>query len=219
MNYLDSSEYGSYGLEATVPEVCVAAASSLIDAHCRRKTLSVEQYTERLRLTPGRNAARLSYGPLCAAGEAQSAIVSVRARYSLPRRGEGLPASGISCIRGCDSQFAADVALAFGLPGSWTDLDPAAIDVCEATGEITLPINALGLGFNEVEVTYTAGTNPVADAVKFACAQIVRNMQATPALNVRSGSLDRMHLEYFTDTLIDSTVRSLLAPYVAQKVA
>jgi len=30
--------------------------------------------------------------------------------------------------------------------------------------------------------------------------------------------LDRMYLEYFSDTLVDQTVRSLLAPYVAQKV-
>jgi hypothetical protein len=46
----------------------------------------------------------------------------------------------------------------------------------------------------------------------------VRNAQATPALNVRAGNLDRMHLEYFADTLIDQNVRALLAPYVAQKV-
>jgi hypothetical protein len=36
---------------------------------------------------------------------------------------------------------------------------------------------------------------------------------------VRAGSIDRMHLDYFSDSLLDSTVRELLAPYVAQKVA
>jgi hypothetical protein len=30
--------------------------------------------------------------------------------------------------------------------------------------------------------------------------------------------LDRMQLMYFSDALLDGTVRSLLAPYVAQKV-
>jgi hypothetical protein len=59
----------------------------------------------------------------------------------------------------------------------------------------------------------------VPDGVKAACAQIVRNLLATPALNVRSGMLDRMRLQYFSDTLVDDTVRAMLAPYVAQKVS
>ena len=69
-----------------------------------------------------------------------------------------------------------------------------------------------------MEITYNSGVATIPDTVKFACAQIVRNAQATPALNVRAGDLNRMHLEYFEDTLVDSTVRALLAPYVAQKV-
>jgi hypothetical protein len=58
----------------------------------------------------------------------------------------------------------------------------------------------------------------IPDPVKFACAQIVRNAQATPALNVRIGRVDRMRMDYFSDSLIDQNVRSMLAPYVAQKV-
>ena len=81
-----------------------------------------------------------------------------------------------------------------------------------------MPSNPLGFGYNEVEITYTAGLPAIPDAVKFACAQIVRNAQATPALNVRSGSLERMQLEYFADTLLDPTVCASLAPYVAQKM-
>ena len=41
--------------------------------------------------------------------------------------------------------------------------------------------------------------------------------QTTPGLNVKSGKLDRMRLEYFSDALVDGTVRTLLAPYVALK--
>ncbi len=219
MNYLSTSEYEQYGLEAVVPEVWVAAASAMIEAHCRRKTLGVAQYTERLRIAHGRNTARLTFVPLGASDPASSPIVSARGRYAVPRRGESLPALGIGYNTGYDPEFVSDIALAFGLPGSWADVDPATVEFCAETGEITLPINALGLGFNEIEITYNAGVDPVPDAVKFACAQIVRNAQATPALNVKSGTLDRMHLEYFADTLIDSAVRSLLAPYVAQKVA
>jgi hypothetical protein len=149
---------------------------------------------------------RLSFLPLATVAPASSPIVSARARYGVPRRGEGA------------NELAADVAQAFGLPGAWTTLDPAGFDVRAETGELTLPPNALGLIFNELEVTYTAGLAKIPDAVKFACAQIVRNAQATPALNVRAESLDRMRLEYFADSLLDANVRALLAPYVAQRV-
>jgi len=151
---------------------------------------------------------RLTYLPLATVAPAPSPIVSARGRYAVPRRGEEGPAG----------ELAADVAHTFALPGSWAGLDPAALDFCPETGELALPAQALGLAWNEVEVTYTAGLTEIPDAVKFACAQIVRNAQATPALNVRAGNLDRMHLEYFADALLDQTVRPALAPYVAQKL-
>ena len=207
MNYLSQSEYEVYGVEAKTPESWTAAASSLIDAHCRRPTLAVASYVERLRLRAGRNTVRLTYLPLVPVAPATSPLVSVRGRYALPRRDEGGPAS-----------LASDVALAFSLPGTWSTLDPAAIDYDAETGELALSMNPLGLTYNEVEITYNSGLAVIPDAVKFACAQIVRNAQATPALNVRAGDLNSMHLEYFEDTLVDSTVRALLAPYVAQKV-
>jgi len=207
MNYLQPSEYGTYGLEPTTPAALVTAASTVIDAYCRRASLAVTQYSERLRLAAGRNTVRVSYLPLAAVPPATSTIFSARARFAVPRRGEW-PFDDLS----------SDAALVFGLPGTWTDIDPATIDAYPETGELTLPVNAIGLGFSEVEVVYTAGLVTLPDAVKIACAQIVRNAQATPALNVRSEQLDRMRLDYFADTLVDQTVSTLLAPYVAQKV-
>jgi len=62
MNYLSPSEYETYGLEATTP--AVLAASTVIDAHCRRATLGVAQYDERLRIAAGRNTVRVTYVPL-----------------------------------------------------------------------------------------------------------------------------------------------------------
>ena len=214
MIYLDASEYGTYGLEKTVPAAWIAAASSLIEAHCRRPSLGVAQYGERVRLRPDRNTVRLSYLPLTAVAPAPSPIVAARGRYALPRRGEQAP---IVDLRRPAGDLALDVALAFGLPGTWSTIDASSLDFCADTGEITLPSNPLGFGYNEVEITYTAGLAAIPDAVKFACAQIVRNAQATPALNVRAGSLERMQLEYFADTLLDPTVCASLAPYVAQK--
>jgi hypothetical protein len=207
MNYLSSSEYEAYGLEAATAAAWITAASTVVDAHCRRATLAVAQYDERLRVPSGRNTVRVSYVPLATVAPAYSPIVSARGRYAIPRRGEW-PFDDLS----------SDVAMMFGLPNTWTAIDPAAIDCYADTGELTLPVNAVGLGFSELDVTYTAGLETFPDAVKVACAQIVRNAQATPALNVRSGNLDRMHLEYFSDSLVDQTVRALLAPYVAQKV-
>jgi hypothetical protein len=207
MNYLIPSEYEGHGLEATTPAAWVTAASTLIDAHCRRASLAVSQYTERLRITAGRNAAQLSYLPLTIVSPAVSPIISARGRYTMPRRGEVLL-----------DDLSLNVATAFSLPGTWTDIDPSGIDIYAATGELTFPVNPVGLLFSELEIVYTAGFEALPEMVKSACAQIVRNAQATPALNVRSGQVDRMHLDYFSDTLIDQTVRAYLAPYVAQKV-
>ena len=77
----------------------------------------------------------------------------------------------------------------------------------------------MGLFFNEVDVVYNAGLTVIPPSVKVACAQIVKNAQVTPALNVKSGQIDRMRLDYFGDSLVDDTVRSLLEPFVARKGA
>ena len=207
MNYLSPTEYESYGLEATTPAAWVTAASAVIDAHCRRVTLAVTQYEERLRLTPGRNTLRLTYVPLAALAPATSPIVSAQGRYTLPRRGEW-PFDDLSM----------EVALMFGLPGTWSAIDAAGIDIDATTGELMLPLNPLGLWFSEVDIVYTAGLAVIPETVKVACGQIVRNAQTTPGLNIRAGNIDRMQLQYFAGSLVDDTTRSLLAPYVAEKV-
>jgi hypothetical protein len=110
-----------------------------------------------------------------------------------------------------------DVALMFGMPGTWSNIDPSSVDLDPATGELTLPLNLVGLWFSEVDVIYTAGYAAIPDAVKYACAQVVRNAQATPAVNVKTGHMDRFRMDYFAPDLLDATVRAMLAPFVAQK--
>jgi hypothetical protein len=208
MNYLQPSEYEAYGLETTTAPAWVTAASAIVDAHCRRVTLAIVQYTERLRTENLQRPVRLTYLPLSAVAPATSPIVSARARYATPRRGEMV-----------HEEMGWDVALAFGIPGTWADLNVVDLDVFPETGEVTLPMNVLGWAFTEMEIVYTAGLDPFPDVVKVACAQLVKNAQATPALNVKRGVLpDRMQLMYFSDSLLDETVQALLAPYVAQKV-
>ena len=93
-----------------------------------------------------------------------------------------------------------NLRVVFGLPGSWTAIDPGSVDIWEEGGELTFPVNVLGLSFNEVAVVYNAGLATIPSSVKVACAQIVKNAQVTPALNVKSGQIDRMRLDYFGDS-------------------
>jgi hypothetical protein len=208
MNYLTSTEHAQYGLETSTPESWIGAASALIDAHCRRPSLAVTQYVERMRVSPDRNVAQLTYLPLAALAPATSPIVAMRARYSRSQMRNGELAN----------ELVSDVARAFSLSGTWIDIDATLVDFDATTGQLLLPVNALALAYNEIEVTYTAGLAPVPDVLKFACAQIVKNAQATPALNVKSGKLDRLKLEYFADSLLDESVRKMLAPFVAQRM-
>jgi hypothetical protein len=206
MGYLDPTEYIAYGLAAETPDDWIGLASALIEAHCRRPSLLVTQYVERMRLTAGSQAVRLSYLPLAPLAPAASPLVGINVRYGRPRRGE------------LADPMLAQVAWAFSVPGSWSALPLINVDLNQVTGEVTFPMNLLGLNYNEVEITYTAGLSVVPPAVKFACAQVVRNAQATPALNVKSSKLDTLQMQYFSASLIDANVQSMLAPYVAQRI-
>ena len=85
MVYLSPEEYEAYGLPDTTGAAQAAAASALIESYCRRPSLGVQQYNERLRLTAGSLSARLSYGPLM-----QDAMEMVR--WLRRRRGMRCPA-------------------------------------------------------------------------------------------------------------------------------
>jgi hypothetical protein len=71
MGYLDPSEYVVYGLTAETTDDLIAMASALMEAYCRRPSLLVTQYVERMRLTANSQAVRLSYLPLNPLGAAK----------------------------------------------------------------------------------------------------------------------------------------------------
>jgi hypothetical protein len=206
MAYLLPTDYPNYGLPAGTSADWITAATALINSFCRRPDLNVIEYTERLRLVRGAQTVQLSYLPLAPLGLASSPLVGIQGRYTKPRRGELLAAPIF------------DVVWAFSLPGQWTSIDPTTVDYNASTGELTLPWNVLGLPYNEVSVTYTAGLATIGDDVKSACAQIVRNAQATPALNASMSKIDTMQLRYFSSSLLDETVQAWLQPYVATRV-
>jgi hypothetical protein len=206
MGYLQPAQYESYGLSSDVTDDWITVASAIINTYCRRVSLNPTQYTERLRLVAGSQTVRLSHLPLAPIAPAASPLVSIQARYAKPRRGEMI----------CPVQE--EVLWAFSLPGAWTTVDPTTVDFVPDTGELTFPLNIMGLPYNEVEVTYTAGLATIPDAVLAACALIVKNAQSTPGLNVKSSKLDTMQIQYFSNTLIDGTVQALLAPWVATRL-
>jgi hypothetical protein len=206
MAYLQPAEYANYGLPAGTTADWITAATALINSHCRRPDLNVIQYSERMRLTRGSQTVRLSYLPLSPLGTSTTPIVSIDARYARPRRGE-LPSEPLF-----------EIAWVFSLPGQWMPMDPSTVDYDSASGEVCLPCNLLGVPYDEVAVTYTAGLAVVGDDIKSACAQIVRNAQATPALNASRTKMDTMWMEYFSSSLIDETVQAWLRPYVANRL-
>ncbi|HUA97382.1 MAG TPA: hypothetical protein VMA34_03595 [Terracidiphilus sp.] len=204
--YLQPADYPNYGLPAGTTADWITAATALINNYCRRPDLNVIQYTERLRLTRDSQTVLLSYLPLAPLAPATSPLVSIEGRYAKPRRGE-LP-----------NEPLLEIAWAFSLPGQWTAIDPTTVDYDPNTGELTLPWNVLGLPYNEVSVTYTAGLATIGDDVKTACAQIVRNAQSTPALNASKSRIDTMQMQYFSSSLVDETVQTWLRPYLANRL-
>lgn len=204
--YLQPSDYPNYGLPPATTADWITAATALINSYCRRPDLNIIQYTERLRLTSGSQTVMLSYLPLAPLSPATSPIVGIEGRYAKPRRGEILD----------DAMF--EIVWAFSLPGQWTAIDPSTIDFDPNTGELSIPWNLLGLPYNEVMVTYTAGLAVIGDDVKSACAQVVRNAQSTPALNASKARIDTMQLQYFSSSLVDETVQAWLRPYVANRL-
>ena len=206
MPYLQPADYSSYGLPDSTSSDWVTTATALINSFCRRPDLNITQYSERLRIVSGSSSVRLSYLPLAPLGSATSPLISVKGRYAMPRRAE-VPALNLI-----------DEAFAFSLPGQWTNLDPASVDFDPNTGEITLPANLFGLTYNEIALTYTAGLATIGNDIKSACAQIVRNAQAMPALNISKTKIDTMQMQYFSSSLLDETVQTWLRPYVAGRL-
>src|SRR5580658_5167863 len=204
--YLQPTQYQTYGLAPDVTGDWITAASSLIDTHCRRVSLNPTTYTKRLRIVAGSQTARLSYLPLVPVAPAALPLVSIQARYTKGRRGQ------------YQYPIQEEVLWAFSLPGAWTTVDPTTVDFVTDTGELVFPLNIMGLPYNEVEVTYTAGLTTIPDAVLCACALIVRNALATPGLNVKSSKMDTMQIQYFSNSLVDAAAQAMLAPYVANRL-
>ncbi len=207
MAYLTGDEYTRFGLEPLTADSLVSAASDLIDAHCRRNGFGIAEYTERFRVGRSRTV-RLTYLPLAATNGALSAIVQARGRYM---------GSGGDWAEG--AALANEVAQVFATPDLWFTVPATSLDVNIRSGEVIVCGGPLSPAISDLEVTYTAGYGEVPQAVKQACAKLVKNALATPALNVSRQQIDSMYVQYFADSLIDADILQLLAPFVARRLA
>jgi len=203
MGYLLPAEYAEFGLTAETADAWVTAASAMMEAYCRRPSLLSQTYTERMRVPRHAQTVRLSYGPLVS-------VDAVKARYARARLDDWMRPEQVEFLE------------VFGMPGRWVDVDVATLHVSLPTAEFAFSECVTGslmaLRYDEAEVTYTAGLTVVPVAVKVACAQVVKNAQATPGLNVKSSRMDTLQTQYFSDSLIDSQVQALLRPYVAERL-
>ncbi len=202
--YLSSAEFAAYALADSTDPALIRVASDLVDAFCQRTTLLVAQYSERNRLPEGRPVSRATYTPLAVVAPAATPFVTVRARHGIPR---GPNAAGL-----------AEMIAPFGGPPQWIDLDAAQVDYNAATGDIWLPGGIFGVPYTEVELTYNAGFAQIPEAVKLACAAIIRNVESHPAAGVSAAQFDRLQLQYFAGSLLDEDARRLLAPFVAVRL-
>jgi hypothetical protein len=162
---------------------------------------------ERFRVGRSRTV-RLSYLPLASVDGVSPPIVQARGRYTA--RGDEW---------GTVNELALELAQAFAAPNMWINVPAASLDLDAVSGEVIVCAGLLSPALGDLEITYTAGYSVVPEAVKQACAKLAKNALATPALNVSRQKIDRMYLQYFSDSLIDSDVQRLLAPFVAQRLA
>lgn len=202
--YLTTAEFPAYALADSTDPALIRVASDLVDSFCQRASLLVTQYTERSRLPEGAPVTRATYTPLVVPQSQQTPFGQLRARYGRPR--------------GPNAGSLAEMIAPFGGPPAWVVLDPAQVDYDATTGEVWLPAGIFGVPWTEVELTYSAGYAEPPEAVKLACAQIIRNLESHPAANVQSAQFDRLQLEYFAATLLDEDSRRLLAPFVAVRL-
>jgi len=160
--------------------------------------------------------------PLSDAGIKATAIAAILllsfVNYLGVRQGSRLQ-TGVTAAKLAAIALLLTMALLFG-HGTW-DRPPGLSPLTSGASfrEFVLGVSAALFAFGGWHmVTYTAGLATITDDVLCACAQIVRNAQAQPALNASLTKMDTMQMKYFSSSLLDETVQAWLRPYVANRL-
>ena len=150
MGYLLPAEYVEYGLPADTTDDWITTASSLIESYCRRASLNPTQYSERQRLSGG------------IASDGAQLYAADHRRTQCQRTGRCAGSLWSSSPwRASRSDAGAD-RLGFQRSGQLERARPHHCRLSiEDTGELIFPRNFLGIGYNEVKVTYTAGVDTI----------------------------------------------------------
>lgn len=100
----------------------------------------------------------------------------------------------------------------FGAPG-FTDLDSSILDVDKEIGALSCGYSLFGAPYDELEVTYASGWNPIPDKVKVACGLLIGQLTGNPNSNVKSKRDFDFSIEYFGNSMITSEIAELLSEY------
>ncbi len=147
-----------------------------------------------------------------------SGIISASGRYTYPRQ---------------DSSFAfpdwnsivnpLTLITIYGGPAQWVAIDVSACDYDPRTGEVWVPSGISLVRYNEIDITYTSGFDPLnmPKVIKQCCAALVKNALArgggtTGLLNI---SVPRSAGYGFSPELIDPTIARMLTPFVTVRCA
>jgi hypothetical protein len=187
-----------YGCQVTTQDI--RAAMDVIHSHCNRASLwPVEYDSGILELPDDRQETRLPITPAIQITEAAG-------RYGQKRRDR----MGWNSYQG---NLAAYLTIAGGRP-QWTQMDPALIEVDQATGIVFLPYSSTFLApWAFVRFKYIAGLVTMPSRVKLCVFEIINEMHARGVgSRIQYGS-GRIVRRYAQDGWITAQVRQYLEPY------
>lgn len=100
----------------------------------------------------------------------------------------------------------------FGVPG-FAETDLSALDVDKEIGAVLCGGSPFGTPYDELEVTYTSGWDPIPDKVKVACGLLIAQLSSSSSSNVKMRKDVDSTIEYFGNDMITPEIADLLSEY------
>lgn len=182
---------------------------SVANAHASGATLDQGVVLKQHKYMPqGRPLTTLAYTPVMR-------LLSGQGRYGYGRRGES--------SRYMVDEFNLLASLShFGGPPAWEAFPLENTGVDSETGQVWVPAGVMLSYYSEVNLWYVAGfaQGNIPDAIKFACAQLVKATAGLPAVaangNVKSFKAGDTQIQMFAASLLNDDAKRELNPYRAK---